>query len=125
MAAFLLAAVNSQPIQQFMIRKSQSGKSVSEQPLSRSGLYNRLVKHLSDLGCYEGESMHSFRRGMAQHHAAAGHPPASIKQKMLLRTHKISTGTNLPAGRHDSGVKRLRSAAGQAVLLQVSRDLTT
>ena len=84
----------------------------AEQPLSRAGLHGRLKCHLTSIAAYDGESSHSFRRGMAQHQAAAGKPHAEIMRQMLLQTDRIFQGKYLASGRHHHGVKRARCTAG-------------
>ena len=58
---------------------------------------------------------------MAQHSTATGQSSQSIKQRMLLKSDRIFQGCYLPEGRHDSGVKRLHSAAGQATASKPSK----
>lgn len=61
---------------------------------------------LQHLGVYEPESMHSFRRGMAQQMAASGISHWDILQRMLIKTPDVLTRCYLPSGRHQSGVQR-------------------
>lgn len=123
-ATVVTAHALGQPITSYVIRSSassitnhqQSSMRFADQPLSRSGLYSRLVSQLQHINAYDGESLHSFRRGMAQFKAASGQSPDEIMAQMLLQTKHILEAVYLPAHRHQSGVKRLRSAAGQARL---------
>ena len=124
-AAYAMAALNNQPMHHYMVRSStrKAAKQVQDshqhmgtahyedQPLSRSGLYERLKLHLRSIDAYAKESMHSFRRGMAQHRAAQGHTHEAIMDNMLLQTRSILQTVYLPPGRKESGVKRLRSSA--------------
>ena len=113
LAVYLSSAPIGRPIQQYLIRTTQPSQPALEQPFSRSGLHDRLRKHLKQLGSYGGESMHSFRRGMAQHCAAQGQDLSLIKQTMLLKTDAILKGRHLASGRHVTGVKRLRHGVGE------------
>ena len=90
------------------------GPQFSNDALSRTGLYDRLVTHLKDLSIYNGEPLHSFRRGMAQYRTAAGQSPEQVMTQMLLKTKRILDTVYLPCSRHLSGVKRARSGPGQA-----------
>ena len=110
-----------QPISQYMVRASKPAVTqgspspvFAEQQLCRSGLHNRLKKHLKQISAYQGESMHSFRRGSSQYKLASGQPKSAIKQDMLIKGSDVLE-LYLAAGRDDSGVKRLRTAAGQAL----------
>ena len=51
---------------------AKGGKSFSSGAQSCGAIYQRLRVHLSALGIYEGESVHSFRRGGVQHSKAEG-----------------------------------------------------
>ena len=87
-AIYIYAYMVDQPLQTYMVRASKPTSALSsartmpsssvyyfaEQPLSRGGLHGRSKHHLMTINAYEGESSHSFRRGMAQHNAAAGEP---------------------------------------------------
>ena len=53
--------------------------------------------HLKAVGAYAGESLHSFRRGMAQHLAAQGQANTTIMQTMMLQTQQILENKYLPA----------------------------
>ena len=124
---YTMAAVMQQPISECMVRASGSpavpphdlqprinaGPRFHEQPLSRGGLSSRLKCHLVDIKAYEGESLHSFRRGMAQHSAQHGQNRATIMGRMLIKTADILDKVYLPVHRHDSGANRLRSVSGQ------------
>ena len=77
-------------------------------------MHDRLKKYLKQISAYQGESMHSFRRGSSQYKLASGQPKSAIKQDMLIKGSDVLE-LYLAAGRHDSGVKRLRTAAGQAL----------
>ena len=101
LAVYTLSAVAGQPILQLLVRPSMAASSPSsapqnatgkrsrgfqflEQPLSTSGLYNRLRRHLSSIGAFTGESMHSFRKAMAERSSAGGESPQITMQRMLL-----------------------------------------
>ena len=132
LAVYTHSALAKQSIIQYLVRPSQAaacppcpaahsyrgnkrrGYQFSEQPLTRQGLHSRLKLHLGSIGAYEGESMHSFRRAMAQRSTAAGEDPRITMQRMLLQTDRMFHGTYAPAGRHESGVKRVRSSTVQA-----------
>ena len=76
--------------------------------MSRGGLHARLRTQLRALGLDEGESMHSFRRGVAMQLRAQGANVPTISRALLIQTEKVVTSCYLPAGRHDTGVKRQR-----------------
>ena len=111
MAVYIYAAMTHQPLQTHMVRASKPVSAAppavaaalppssvycfAEQPLSRGGLHGRLKHHLSSIAAYEGESLHSFRRGMAQHQAAAGQAHADIMRQMLLQTQQIFEATHI------------------------------
>ena len=75
-------------------------------------MHRRLSKLLDAMGMNEGESMHSFRRGMAQHMNRQGLSTPAICGRMLICTEKVVSQCYLPAGRYDTGVTRCRSAVG-------------
>ena len=121
LAVYTHAALASQPIIQYLVRPSEAGPSQSnptaqgsnsrifpEQPLSTSGLRGRVKHHLSSIGAYSKEAMHSFRRSMAHRSQAAGEPSSVTMQRMLLRSEKIFLHTYAAAGRQDTGIKRVR-----------------
>ena len=128
MAVHVYAAMTHQPLQTHMVRASKpvpaappavaaallpsSVYCFAEQPLSHGGLHGRLKHHLTSIAAYEGESLHSFRRGMAQHQAAASQAHADIMRQMLLQTQQVFEAKYLASGRHNHGVKRARCTAG-------------
>ena len=127
-AVIATAELHGQPVTSYLIRVSDrllpaphetgtahaSGPQFLERPLGRSGVRDKLVSQLRSLGIYAGESLLSFRRGMAQFKAAAGQSYKSIKAQLLLQAKHILETVYLPADRHQSGVTRLHSTAGQA-----------
>ena len=54
--------------------------------ITSGALRLRLVLHLAQLGIWEGETLHSFRRGSSQHQQSQGRDPAAIAQRMLWRS---------------------------------------
>ena len=99
------------PISNILLRPETRDKAgFQEKFLQNPSLHGRLTKLLKQLQLYEGESLHSFRRGVAQQMQAAGVPSADILQQLLIKTPKVLHSCYLPAGRHDSGVKRVRHA---------------
>ena len=125
-AAYTSAFLARQPITQYLVRATESsagspaimpdsrGLQFADRQLSRSGLHDRLKKHLTHISAYEGESMHSFRRGSSQFKLITGQSKAAIKQGMLIKSSDILE-LYLAAGRNNSGIKRLCTAAGQAL----------
>ena len=114
-ASHILAAQADAPIQDYLVRPAlKCCKGFKDQPLTPQSLAARLKVHLSQIGQYEGESRHSFRRGMAQHRTDQGESQSSVQKIMLLKSAAIMKNRYLPKGRHNSGVKRVRSFAGQA-----------
>ena len=73
-----------------------------------SALGKRFKQHLMLLECYNGESMHSFRRGRAIADTKAGHTDAATMAKMGLKTHSVFQKNYQAPGRHASGVERIR-----------------
>ena len=121
------AHLAGQPITAQLVRTSQPlqgaaassqahmlGPQFSERELSRAGLHARLITRLQAAGVYNGESLHSFRRGMAQYKVATGQTHEQVMSQMLLKTKRILETVYLPCSRHLSGVKRLRSTPGLA-----------
>ncbi|KAK9865173.1 hypothetical protein WJX84_012404 [Apatococcus fuscideae] len=93
------------------VRKLEKGnQSVSADQATTGLLGKRLITHLQAAHCYEGESMHSFRRGRAIADTAAGLSDADIMVKLLLKTPAVLKQKYQPPGRHNSGVKRIRSS---------------
>ena len=86
----------------------------SEQPLSRSGLYARLTSQLKAIGAYSGESLHSFRRGLAQFQRSQGQSSEQIMAQLLIQTKRILETVYLPMHRQHTGIKRLRCVPGHA-----------
>ena len=115
------APLAGQPITNQLVRSSKPlphalmhGPQFSDQALSRSGLYDRLVARLKEIRAYNGESLHSFRRGMAQYRTAAGQSPEQVMDQMLLKTRRILDTVYLPCSRHLSGIKRMRQEPARA-----------
>ena len=74
----------------------------------RGALHARLRTQLQALGLDEGESMHSFRRGVAMQLRDHGTTVPDITRALLIQTEKVVISRYLPAGRHDTGIKRRR-----------------
>ena len=121
-AVLSTALLLGQPIQGYLVRTTARGPCrgppgnphFSDQPLSSSGLHDRLVRQLKSLSIYHGESLHSFRRGMAQYHIGQGQPAEEVMAQMLLETRRILETVYLPVHRQQTGIKRVRCIAGQA-----------
>ena len=58
--------------------------------ISSSALRQRLVVHLSRLQLWEGETLHSFRRGGSQHEESCGHDVAAISKRRQWRCPKTA-----------------------------------
>ena len=102
------------------VRKLQPDhKTVSPQQATTSALGKRLTMHLKAAHCYHGESMHSFRRGRAIADTNAQLPDEDIMRKLKLKSKSVLQRNYQPAGRHDSGVKRLRTC----LLPQATTDM--
>ena len=54
--------------------------------VTSSALRQRLVLHLSSLDAWEGETLHSFRRGSSQHQASLGLSPDQLAQSRMWRS---------------------------------------
>ena len=105
------SAAAGSPVTHALIRPlERHGKAFAERSIRTNSLQSRLVSLLTRLGCYDGESMHSFRRGRAQHWAAEGVEHSAIMQRMLITTPRVITQHYLPAGRYHSGVERPHQA---------------
>lgn len=121
-AVIATSAAIEQPIYSSMVRSSspaagQAGTRqcrFSEKPLSRGALYGRLVSLLTACRCYHGESLHSFRRGLAQFQRAQGHSTEQIMAQLLLQTRRILETVYLPLSRQQTGIRRARNAAALA-----------
>lgn len=129
---YVMAAIAKQPLHSWLVRTTQEpeaakqlrfkthypaherGPQFYEAALSKSGIDSRLKSHLRSIGAFNGESMHSFRRGMAQHSAAASESDQQIMERMLLDTPAVLKNYYLPIGRHDNGMKRMRTSASHA-----------
>ena len=95
----------------YIVRKlATSHQTISPIPATTSCLAKRLTGHLKAIHSYEGESMHSFRRGRAIADTAASVPDAAMQSKLLLKGSAMLKRNYQPTGRHASGVKRLRSS---------------
>ena len=99
------------PIGNLLVRPvNKQGTAFLEKPLENSSLLCRLVSLLKQLQFYEGKSLHSFRRGMAQQLQAQGSTePATLKQ-LPIKTPAILQSRYLASGRYHSGVKRVHGA---------------
>ena len=121
-AVVATSCVLGQPITGYIVRSSATAEPTdasvacfSEKSLSKSGLHSRLVSQLKIIGAYNGESLHSFRRGMAQHTVIeCGQPKEQTMDQMILQTKRILDTVYLPVHRQQTGIKRLRCASGQA-----------
>lgn len=87
---------------------SPDHKAYHERSMTRGGVHARMRSLLQSMGMDDGESMHSFRRGMAMQQRQQGASLGAIATRMLIQTEKIVHSTYLPAGRHDSGITRIR-----------------
>ena len=97
------------PVVDLLVRPlNRAGTSFQEEHLASSSLHDRLVSLLLRLGLYEGESLHSFRRGCATQMSAAGSSSQQIAQQLLISTPAIVQRCYAAPGRHASGVKRVR-----------------
>ena len=83
----LASAAAGSPITNMLVRPvNPRGNGYMEKFLENSSLHSRLVGLLKSLQLYDNESMHSFRRGMAQHLHAEGISRTDIMQRMLFKT---------------------------------------
>ena len=104
------AALCGQPISRYIVRSSIGhGKTFNNAAITTSSMHNRLEKWLAQLGLDEGESMHSFRRGRAQHLKAQGLSAHAAGNRLLIKTTRVVKERYLPPGRYDSGSKRIRT----------------
>ena len=102
------------PVESFIVRTSSKNESgFTEEVISRAGLHDRMVQLMGRLGIYEGESMHSWRRGMAIEMQANGSSNNAIMQQMLISTESVLERCYLPPGLHDTSIKQVRSIAEQ------------
>lgn len=115
-ALLATAILVGQPASGYLVRRTAraGAQHFSEQPLSRSGIYERLKSQLKAIDAYHGESMHSFRRGMAQFKTAAGQSADQVMAQMLLRSKRILDTVYLPLHNQQTGIKRVRCSSGQA-----------
>ena len=122
------------PISNLLVRPlNRQGTAYLEKPLQNASLLSRLTSLLQQLQLYEGESLHSFRRGMAQQLKAHGKSEAEILQQLLIKTPAVLQSRYLASGRYHSGVKRLHSSSSrgpdsvgmQTVLGHAARSLPT
>ena len=73
-------------VTRYMFRPRVPGNRVlAETPYSNSSLSTNLRAHLTAMGEYGGESMHSFRRGMLQTAHAAGVPKSVLQQHAQMK----------------------------------------
>ena len=131
------AAEAGQPMQSYMVRHTKpvpanlradskprkTDLQFTDQPLSRNGLHQRLKQHLQSISASGGESMHSFKRGVAQQEESLGHEDIAIMDKLLMQTRSVLKGNYLASGRHESGVTRIRSSAAQATSSRPAKRL--
>lgn len=74
------------PITEALVRPlNRQGTAYQEKFLEGPSLQSRLTSLLQRLGIFEQESLHSFRRGMAQQLAGQGSSHADIMQRMLIQ----------------------------------------
>ena len=84
-----------------------------EKPLQNTSLLSRLMTQLQQLHLYEGESLHSIRRGMVQQLKTHGKSEAESLQQLLIKTQAILQSRYLASGRYHSCVKRLHSCSSR------------
>lgn len=103
------AAASGNPISGPIVRPlNRERNAYLPSSLTTKALQHRMTTLLQSMNLYEGESMHSFRRGVAQQMARAGQSTANICARLLNKTPAIVEQHYLPAGRHHSGVQRVR-----------------
>lgn len=66
-----------------------SRKAFTAEPLSHHSALDRFKRHLQRHNLYEGETLHSFRRGSAQAGLAAGLTPSDLAGRMLLNSTRV------------------------------------
>ena len=105
-----LSSAAGSPISNILIRPTKRrGNGYEEKFLANGSLLERLKALLKRLQLDDGETLHSFRRGVAQQLKAQGTHDAAILQQLLITTPAVLQKRYLPSGRHHSGVKRVRS----------------
>ncbi|GIL82879.1 hypothetical protein Vretimale_8378 [Volvox reticuliferus] len=78
------------PVRGYLFRPdTRGGQGYREAPLSTEVLEHRLDMHLKAAGLYEGEAVHSFRRGSLQHALRTGVSEADVRR--LSHIHSIAT----------------------------------
>ena len=96
------------PISNLLVRPlNKQGSAFLEKPLGNASLLCRLKSLLKQLQIYEGESLHSFRRGMAQQLHAQGTTEPEILKQLLISTQAVLQTRYLASGRYHTGVKRV------------------
>ena len=87
----MCSAAAGSPVQNILVRPvSRQGSPFTDKFLENSSLLCRMTSLLMRLGLYEGESLHSFRRGVAQQLKAHGSSDSAILQQMLIKTPAMS-----------------------------------
>ena len=97
------------PISDVIVRGTSGPNSFNSTAMTTPGMLYRLRSWLTLMGGNEGESMHSFRRGTAQHLRECGMSVDQIREHLLIKTTHVIIGQYLPPGRHESGTKRRRT----------------
>ena len=104
-------AAAKQPVSDYIVRTSDGHfKSFNPTPMTTAGMLYRLRCWLRELKADEGESMHSFRRGVAQFMREHGCSVEQIRERLLIKTQHVIANQYLPPGRFDSGTTRARVA---------------
>ena len=99
------------PISNLLVRPlNRQGSAFLEKHLENASLLCRLIALLKQLQMYAGESLHSFRRGVAQQLKASGSQESEILQQLLIQTPAVLNKCYLSSGRYYSGVKRVRGS---------------
>ncbi|BDA41868.1 hypothetical protein COCOBI_02-6630 [Coccomyxa sp. Obi] len=96
-----LCTTTGHPVTQYIFRpQSKGGGSFQEAPSSASCIYQRIVKALTEHGLYNGQSVHSYRRGnMQERHHKQGESKAVVAARALIKTDSI-VNTYLDQSRH-------------------------
>ena len=84
----------------YVFRKvAPNRRQFSRDAFTGDAAYNRLLKHLKDFGMYDGESLHSFRRGANQHARALGVPAAERQARGLWASPTTARRYDRPSGK--------------------------
>jgi hypothetical protein len=97
-------------LEPFLLRPvNTNGIGFKDTCMSSSSLNKRFQKLLSEVGLWEGETLHGVRRGSMQHDAAGGATIEQIGRRALHAPPFSTTALYLDTSRETGGAERLHN----------------